>query len=329
MEKSLAENAVSRTFIDYEDYPDSQIRDHSNIARAEESLGSEVLQEFNSIVIRLSDDYGYVDRKTLSADTTVQEAAIGYPNEPGILKGVAERCLRIFNKLTKKGIQVGETVVNQAKGVIASAKQYHLFAKDNETKEGILSIMLEQVTELQEQTVETIRSIKDATNRSVISARDKLLEMQEVSSVLVPQILQWLTTGVVAKRKILHPCITKARAIVKNKIGKKTEFGFKYLIARLGGGYLFGKLFYENPSEYSMPVEAVKEYKRIFGSDEAPQIVAYDRGADSDLTITRLKSWALLSQVFSLEVYDPGRWMKLTMIKSKPFELKLKEQSEP
>ena len=33
-----------------------------------------------------------------------------------------------------------------------------------------------------------------------------------------------------------------ARAIVRNKAGKKTEFGLAYLISRLGGGYVFGTL---------------------------------------------------------------------------------------
>jgi len=76
---------------------------------------------------------------------------------------------------------------------------------------------------------------------------------------------------------------------VKNKVGKKVEFGFKYLIGRLGGGYLFGKPYYGNPSERSMPVKAVTEYKRIFGSDKAPEIVAYDRGGYCDDTIEKLK----------------------------------------
>lgn len=289
MEKNLAENAVSRLFIDYEDYPIPQVRDHSNIARAEESLGKEALQEINDIILRLAKKLGYADISSLSADTTVQESAIGYPNEPGILRGVAERCRRAFNKLIKNGVQVGKNVINKAQEIIASAKEYHLFAKDHEEKEGILTRMLQQVRDLQDQTVETVCSIKEATSRPIVSARNKLLEMQEVTSVLVPQILQWLTTGVVAKDKILHPSNTKARAIVKNKVGKKVEFGFKYLIARLGGGYLFGELYYGNPSEPSMPVEAVKEYKRIFGSDKAPEILGYDRAGDCDNTIEELK----------------------------------------
>lgn len=289
MEENLAENAVSRMFIEYEDHPEPQIRDHSNIARAEESLGKEALQEINDVILRLAQKMGYADINSLSADTTVQEQAIGYPNEPGILRGVAERCCRIFNKLMKNGVQVGKKALNKTEEIITSAKEYHLFAKGHEEKEGILSRMLEQVRELQDQAVETIRSIKDATNRTIVSARNKLFEMQEVTSVLVPQILQWLTTGVVAKDKILHPSNTKARAIVKNKVGKKVEFGFKYLIARLGGGYLFGQLYYGNPSERSMPVKAVKEFKRIFGFDKAPEIVAYDRAGDCDDTIEELK----------------------------------------
>ena len=289
MEQNLAENAVSRAFIDCEEYPIPQVRDHSNIARAEESLGKEALQEINDVILRLAQKMGYADINSLSADTTVQEQAIGYPNEPGILRGVAERCRRVFNKLMKNGVQVGKKALNKAEEIITSAKEYHLFAKGHEEKEGILSRMLEQVRELQDQTVETIRSIKDATNRTIVSARNKLFEMQEVTSVLVPQILHWLTTGVVAKDKILHPSNTKARAIVKNKVGKKVEFGFKYLIARLGGGYLFGQLYYGNPSERSMPVKAVKEFKRIFGFDKAPEIVAYDRAGDCDNTIEELK----------------------------------------
>lgn len=39
---------------------------------------------------------GFADIKELSADTTVQEVPIGYPNEPGIFKGLAERSQRAF-----------------------------------------------------------------------------------------------------------------------------------------------------------------------------------------------------------------------------------------
>jgi hypothetical protein len=60
--------------------------------------------------------------------------------------------------------------------------------------------------------------------------------MKQGAETLIPQIMQWMSTGVVAKGKILHAGITQARAIVRHKVGKKVEFGLKYLVNRLGGG---------------------------------------------------------------------------------------------
>ena len=64
-----------------------------------------------------------------------------------------------------------------------------------------------------------------------------LSAMAEVARVLIPQIIQWRTTNVVATGKILHAGITQARSIVRNKAGKKGEFGLPYLLSRRGGGY--------------------------------------------------------------------------------------------
>jgi len=38
-------------------------------------------------VIKEAHRFGFVDEGVLSADTTAQELPIGYPNEPGILRG--------------------------------------------------------------------------------------------------------------------------------------------------------------------------------------------------------------------------------------------------
>jgi hypothetical protein len=57
----------------------------------------------------------------------------------------------------------------------------------------------------------------------VFSAVKKFHQMRDFCSVLLPQILSWLETTVVAKEKLIHPGITDARAIVKNKSGKRLE----------------------------------------------------------------------------------------------------------
>ena len=104
------------------------------------------------------------------------------------------------------------------------------------------------------------------------------------------QIVHWISTGKVAANKIVHVGIPQARAIVRNKAGKKTEFGLAYLISRLGGGYLFGTLIAANADERQMPLKALSGYRAIFGQEATPELVVYDRGGDSTATRNRLTS---------------------------------------
>lgn len=104
MEAYLAENVVARVFIGRHREVQAQIRDHSNIARAYAALGKEGIDEVTHLVIKEAHGFGFVDEGVMSSDTTAQELAIGYPNEPGILRGLAQRCGRALRRLKKRGI---------------------------------------------------------------------------------------------------------------------------------------------------------------------------------------------------------------------------------
>lgn len=99
MEAYLAENVVARVFIGRQDAPQPQMRDHSNIARAYTALGTDGMEEINTLILQVARDGGCADVSILSSDTTAQELPIGYPNEPGILRGLAQRCGRALKKL--------------------------------------------------------------------------------------------------------------------------------------------------------------------------------------------------------------------------------------
>jgi len=72
--------------------------DHANIARAYVALGKDGVEEVNVRLLHVDKDYGFADADLVSSDTTVQELPIGYPNEPGILRGLAQRCGRALAK---------------------------------------------------------------------------------------------------------------------------------------------------------------------------------------------------------------------------------------
>ena len=288
MEAYVAENVVARVFIGRHCDAQAQIRDHSNIARAYAALGKAGIDEVNHLVIKEAHRYGLIDEGVLSADTTAQELPMGYPNEPGILRGLAQRCGRALTQLAKRGIGGLGRSQEQVQTILRSVKEHHLFAAGKADKREVLTRILKEVGALIVQTRPLVERLATRADRVIQSARARLLAMHEVIKPLMGQIVQWISTGKVAANKIVHVGIPQARAIVRNKTGKKTEFGLAYLISRLGGGYLFGERIAANADERQMPLKALWGYRAIFGQEATPTLVVYDRGGDATATRQRL-----------------------------------------
>jgi hypothetical protein len=288
MEAYVAENVVARVFIGRQREVKAQIRDHSNIARAYAALGQAGIDAVNRLVVQEAHRFGFVDEGSLSADTTAQELPIGYPNEPGILRGLAQRCGRALTQLQKRGVQGLDGALRQVQTILRSVKEHHLFTTDKADKRQVLTRIMREVGELMVQTRALVERLGTQSERVIQNARSRLVTMHEVIKPLMGQIVHWLTTGKVAANKIVHVGIPQARAIVRNKAGKKTEFGLAYLISRLGGGYLFGERITANADERQMPLKALAGYRAIFGQEATPELVVYDRGGDSTPTRQRL-----------------------------------------
>ena len=289
MEEYIATDVVARVFLDLQEHHLPQVRDHASIARAQQALGTEGWQQVNELVVREAVRLGFGQPEVLSSDTTVQEPQIGYPHEAGILRGIAQRSLRALVKLGKCGVQGVATAIAQAQRVIKTVKQYHLFAKTKEDKDGLVKELVWQSVDLIYAVQEVSRQVKETASKVKQAAVEKLKQMEEVSATLLPQIAQWVTTGVVAKGKILHAGITEARAIVRNKAGKKVEFGLKWLINRITGGYVFGEVVAAQADEKKMPIVALKQYRAVFGQHATPLMVIYDRGGSCHPTAEKLR----------------------------------------
>ncbi len=277
MEDYISESVVARRFLELGDGELHQVRDHSSIARAEAALGAEGKAAVNSLVIKTAQQLKFTEGQTLSSDTTVQEPALGYPNEPGILKGMVQRIERALKKLKARGVKAAKEGMEQAKQIYRSVKAHHLFAKTKAEKKQILAVLVEQSEELIERTQAVIEQVSERWGRVKQGAATKLKRMVEVSRTLIPQIKQWMKTGRVATEKIIHSGIPAARAIPKG--AGKVRFGLKWLINRLAGGYVFGCRVQARADENKMPQQALKEYRKVFGEKATPKMVVYDRGA--------------------------------------------------
>jgi hypothetical protein len=277
MEDYLSESVVARRFLELPDGVLKQIRDHSAIARAEAALGAAGKAAVSALVIKTAEQLQFTNRATLSADTTVQEPAIGYPNEPGILKGWAERIERALQKLKARGVKGARTGIAQARQIYRSVKHHHLFAKTKAEKQQVLAELVAQSEELIEWAQGVSQQVSARCGRVKQGAAATLTRMVVVARSLLPQIQQWLQTGKVATEKILHAGIPAARAISKGR--GQVKFGMKWLINRLAGGYLFGRRVAARADENKMPEEALQAYRQVFGAQATPQRVIYDRGA--------------------------------------------------
>jgi hypothetical protein len=288
MEAYLAENVVARVCIGRQGDPRPQIRDHSNIARAYAALGQEGVDEINALILHVAKDLGFADVSILSSDTTAQELPIGYPNEPGILRGVAQRCGRALTKLKTRRVWGVDAALAQVQTILRSVKEHHLFAKGTQAKRQVLTRLLTEVGQLLVQTRPLVTRLGQSRDRVTQRATATLGAMHEVAKRLIPQIVHWITTGVVAKGKIVHAGLTQARALVRHKVGKEVEFGLPYLLSRLGGGYVFGRLIHGVVDESKMPLQALAGYRAIFGAQATPALLVYDRGGYATATLRAL-----------------------------------------
>lgn len=288
MEEYLAENGVARVFMELQEQERAAVRDHSNIARAQVAVGSAGWQEVNALLVTAAVRWGFGRPEVLSSDTTVQEPQIGYPHEAGILGGIAQRVVRSLVKLQKRGWREVAAAVAKATEVLQSVKHYHLFTKTKPEKDQGLRQIVAQTQELIGISQQGIDGADRPATPVARAAGQKIRAMAEVTRQLVPQILQWLQTGVVARGKILHAGITTARAIIKNKVGKKVEFGLKWLLNRLDGGYVFGTVVAAHADEKKMPVAALQHYREVFGPQATPEMLVYDRGGSAAKTVQKL-----------------------------------------
>src|SRR5207245_3854800 len=299
-------NVVARVFIGRQAEPWPQIRDHANMARAYAALGKEGVEEINALILHVATAFGFADPSRLSSDTTAQELPIGYPNEPGILRGWAQRCGRALQKRKTRAVLGVDMALAQVETILRSVKEHHLFAKGKPEKRQVLTRLLPEVGQLVVYTRPMVARLRQSRDRVTQSARATLGAMHAVAKRLIPQIVQWITTGVVAKGKIVHAGVLQARAIVRNKVGKKVEFGLPYLLSRLGGGYVFGTLIRGVVDESKMPLQALAGYRAIFGAQATPALVVYDRGGYATATLNALAREG--GQALGIQPKGHGPW---------------------
>ena len=181
---------------------------------------------------------------------------------------------------------------NAIKGAVTAAaakaktlvRESHLFAKTKEEKVAVGKKLLETVTAVHDK----LKRVLSKGNTLWSAAGRKVTQLSAVMEKLRPQIGYFYKTGFVAKGKIIH-LMMNSYSIVRGKAGKAVEFGLKWGINRIRGGFLQGFLIGDgkNASDTTFAIEALRVHERTFG--HMPETYGYDRGGYSEANIKRAK----------------------------------------
>ena len=261
----------------------SETIDHTNIEGFRNQLGAEGVEALNTIVLKTALGNKFTKVTLCSSDTTVQEAPIAYPTEAGHLKRISEKLFGIGTHL-KQGMK--SKLSELSKRAQKTFAQIRLFTRGKTDK------VIERKKRLMKRLHSIVRKMYFTVESEVATlrprSRKKYNESLELYRQMLLQIWQWIRTGFHPRGKIISLWNTEARAISRSKAGKSTEFGRRWIISRLLGGYILGKPCAVGAGvDTAIVPEVLSHFSTILG--DLPKMLVYDRGADSKFNHASLK----------------------------------------
>lgn len=259
--------------------------DHSTIFEFTNMLGPKGMEQINQYVLNLAYDEGVLKNNSLMSDTTAQEARIPYPTELGLMGNFLDIAKDALKNTGKKFSSVKGKIkkfYSKAKRLI---RKSHLFAKGKEEKAIIGKQVFLLVQKVQKELKKAFSRGKAVRSKCCL----KLKQLNQVMEDLLPQIEYFLTTGLVAHKKIIHLKMNELYSIVRGKAGKKVEFGIKWGINRIDGfvqGFVINNGAHKSDKKFCS--DAIKVHEECF--EEIPLIYGFDRGGYSETNIKKIQT---------------------------------------
>jgi len=257
--------------------------DHVTIFDFVSMLGADGVEAANTIILGIAREHELLDPTELMSDTTAQEAMIPYPNEVGLMARFMQIIQKTVGRLGGKFTGIKGTVKKAVAKVKGLVRNSHLFAKTKEQKTKVGKKLYHTIKKVHAEIADLLAKGYKLSS----SAGQELSEVTEVMGNLIPQILHFFKTGFVASKKIIHLQMSDLYSIVRGKAGKRVEFGLKWGISRLGGGFLQGFLLADgkHAADQAFCIESIRVHQATFG--KAPEVFGFDRGGYSKPNLKR------------------------------------------
>lgn len=290
-EEAVALNAGVRLLCGLEQSSDTT--DHTSIFAFRNQLGPLGVERLNQIIVQTAKEEGFTDAKLCSSDTTVQEAPIAYPTEVGHMKNISEKLVGIGSRI-KKGLSCTlEKLATQVRKIFTEIR---LFTRGK--SEQAVQRKKKLGKKLQQTVAKMRRLVQAEMGRLGPHARSQYEKAMELYKKMLSQIRVWHRTGFHPDGKIVSLWLTDVRAITRNKAGKITEFGRRWIITRLSRGYVIAAVCKRlgSGSDTGLMPEILEHFERTMG--EEPKLAVYDRGGDGPRNHRTLKRRGIINGIF-------------------------------
>jgi IS5 family transposase len=262
----------------------SDTTDRTSIEAFRNQLGKDGVEAINRIVVDAAREAGFTDGALCSSDTTVQEAPIAYPTEVGHMKKISEKLVGIGSKL-RKGLSAELRKLSERARKIFT--RIRLFTRGS--SEQAIKRKKKLSKEVQKTVAKMERLVREEFESLGAAAQTKYREQLELYRKMLAQIRYWMRTGFHRPGKIVSLWARDARAITRNKAGKATEFGRRWIVTRLTSGYVIGTVCKRlgSGSDAGLMPEILDHFERMMGC--LPEMMVYDRGGDGTTNHRTLK----------------------------------------
>lgn len=290
-EENVALNAGVRLLCGLEQCSDTT--DHTSIETFRNQLGHLGVESLNRIVVETATKEGFTGTQLCSSDTTVQEAPIAYPTEAGHMKNIADKLVGI-------GLKIRKSLSTKLSRL--AEKTQKIFTKIRLFTRGTSDKVIEQKKKFGRKLRKTVAKMRRLVQEQIDllgpAAQAKYQQGMELFRKILCQIRQWQKTGIHPHGKIISLWLQDVRAITRNKAGKMTEFGRRWIITRLKRGYIIGTVCkrLSSGSDTGLMPEILDHFERVMGS--SPKMVVYDRGGDGPKNHLSLKSQGIKNCIF-------------------------------
>jgi len=258
--------------------------DHTSIEDFRNTVGPEGAEELNKIIVQYAVKEGFTGIKLCSSDTTVQEAPICHPTEVGHLRKISEQLTGIGKRI-KKGIA---SRIEKLKGKVEEiCTEIRLFTRGK--KEKTIERKKKLGKKLRLTVSKMLRLVEDSMGGMSTTARVQYEEELALYRKMLDQIKIWMKTGFHPSGKIISLWYQDARAITRGKAARAVEFGRRWIITLLTGGYIIGRPCKKVGSDTDGKIarEVLPQFKDVLGG--MPDMFVYDRGGDEKTNHRLLK----------------------------------------